>query len=297
MPSQGAFFPAGAGGTIFISCGQVSVAEQELGKAICALVRELTPFDPYYAQNQSSLDGLTKNILEKLGVAAGLIAIMHPRGEVISPGGRTHTRGSLWIEQELAIAAFVVQALKRPLPVAAYIHADIAREGIREQLQLNPVTFRLDAEVLDHLRQVLPTWRSLPAGQPLASPSALETLDVDARIEQTGANNFLILKADREFSLRRVYLLGPSGAVLRDLPDSPDWQKLRSTGHRVPIPKEALTYVWNNSSGPQEGRATAGVGYDILVDGRRQKGSLAVMLVQEYYQSGNTNVVWIKAAG
>ena len=70
------------GGLIFASCGYVTVQEKKLGDDVCALVRELIPHDPYFAERQSSLEGLTKNILGSLDRAIGLVAIMHPRGTV-----------------------------------------------------------------------------------------------------------------------------------------------------------------------------------------------------------------------
>lgn len=143
---------------IFISCGQVTERERNLGKAVAELVRELTPYEPYFAEDQSSLEALTSNVLEALNNSVGLIAIMHPRGAVTFNGHPSCTRASVWIEQEIAIAAFMVQVLGRPLRVAAYIHKDIAREGMRVELQLNPVLFRRDDEVLAHLRQILPAW-------------------------------------------------------------------------------------------------------------------------------------------
>jgi hypothetical protein len=146
---------------VFISCGQYTDEEKRLGRQAADLVSELTTFTPYFADFQSSLEALTENILKQLHKCVGFIAIMHPRGEVVFPGGARHTRGSVWIEEEIAIAAFVVQVLNRPLNVAAYIHRSIRREGIRDQLHLNPVFFDKDREVLDSLRNILPTWKDL----------------------------------------------------------------------------------------------------------------------------------------
>jgi hypothetical protein len=142
---------------LFISCGQVTDEEKRLGKGIVRLVAELTPFRPYFAENVSSLDALTNSILGALEAASGFIAVMHPRGEVISPRGK-HIRASVWVEQEIAIAAHLVHARKKKLHVQAYAHQDIHLEGIREQLHLNPVRFTTSQEVLDDLRQKLPTW-------------------------------------------------------------------------------------------------------------------------------------------
>jgi len=145
-----------------------------LGKAATVLVREEIGGQAYFAQNQSSLEGLTENILKQLHRAVGFVAIMHPRGSVSNPtqpSERSWVRGSVWIEQEIAIATFISQVLQRPIPVRVYIHEGIRREGIRDQLILNPVIFRDDSEVLADLRRFLPSWRTLVHQEPKESLS------------------------------------------------------------------------------------------------------------------------------
>jgi hypothetical protein len=143
---------------VFISCGQFTEEEKRLGAEICGLVEKLTPFKPYFAEYQTSLEGLTKNILEALNHAVGLIAVLHPRGTVIYPNGDKHTRGSVWVEQEIAIAAFLSQIVGRKLHTAAFVHESVAREGMRDQLLLNPRKFKTNSDVLDHLGEILPGW-------------------------------------------------------------------------------------------------------------------------------------------
>lgn len=133
--------------TILIACGQFTDDERNLGKAVCKLVEEPTPCEAYFAENQTSLEGLTKNTLGALDRCAGLMMIMHPRGRVTFPDGKQLTRASVWIEQEVGIAAFLSQILNRDLRIAAYIHVDIAREGMRDKLHLNPKPFTRDEDV------------------------------------------------------------------------------------------------------------------------------------------------------
>jgi hypothetical protein len=142
---------------VFISCGQATDAEKRLGISIAGLVHELTPFQPFFAEQESTLSGLVTNILGSLDRAVGFIAVMHPRGVVTTPT-RTHVRASVWVEQEIAIAAHLVHVQKKKLNVQAYAHTDIQLEGIREQLHLNPVRFDHDEEILAHLRSKLPDW-------------------------------------------------------------------------------------------------------------------------------------------
>ena len=113
---------------VFISCGQYAQSEKALGKEICALITELTSFEPYFAENQTSLDGLTQNIFRALNDCVGLIAVMHHRGAVSTPDGDI-VRGSVWIEQEVAIAAFLQQVVERDLRVRVYIEKGIQRKA------------------------------------------------------------------------------------------------------------------------------------------------------------------------
>jgi len=192
------------GGMIFVSCGQVTLEEKQLGGDVCALVRELTPHEPYFAENQSTLEALTRNILSSLDSAVGLIAIMHPRGTVIFADGTEHVRASVWIEQEIAMAAFITQILGRPLKIAPYIHADIRREGMREQLQLNAVSFKESSEVLGHLRTLLPAWNDLPNSLKILAPA-----NISVAIERGLASDFLLKftnHEDVEISILKVGL-------------------------------------------------------------------------------------------
>jgi hypothetical protein len=65
---------------IFISCGQYSQAEKDLGNQIAELIRELTACEPFFAEQVHDLNGLDENILSALHKCVGLIAVLHPRG-------------------------------------------------------------------------------------------------------------------------------------------------------------------------------------------------------------------------
>jgi hypothetical protein len=151
---------------VFISCGQFSDEERSLGKSVEKAIRELTGFDAYFAENQNSLQGLSENIFNSLKRASGFVAIMHHRGRVTTPSG-VHTRGSVWIEQEIAIAAFLRFLTGRDIPVILYLQVgaegdEIRREGIREQLRLDPIAFRTSEEMLRDLRERIKAGRLHP---------------------------------------------------------------------------------------------------------------------------------------
>jgi hypothetical protein len=145
--------------TVFISCGQSLESERALGKRAAELVRNLTPFEGYFAENQSDLKGVTESILSRLYDSVGFIAIMHHRGTV-SGLERTTTRASVWIEQEIAIAAFMGQILKRPLRIVSYYQQGIELEGVRQFILLNPKPFKNNEDVLEDLKTVLREWKT-----------------------------------------------------------------------------------------------------------------------------------------
>ena len=134
---------------VFISCGQRSPDEIGLGEAIAQLVDETTSLKGYFAQNQQSLDGVTRNIFQALYNSAAFIAVMHRRDELARGDGVY--RGSVWVEQEIAIAAFLVQVLGASFPNRVFIQSGIRREGVRGFILLNAVEFENNDEVLTNL--------------------------------------------------------------------------------------------------------------------------------------------------
>ena len=138
---------------IFVSCGQRSTDEKSLGNEMCEMVKELTPFDAYFAEKITSLHGLTSSIFPSINSACGFIFVMHKRGNV-----PPHDRGSVWIEQEIAIASFLQHTLDKKFHVAAYIQEGIKIEGVRQYIHLNPIQFTTNTDVLTHLKSILPSW-------------------------------------------------------------------------------------------------------------------------------------------
>src|SRR5262249_22498982 len=125
---------------VFISCGQYTRDEIRLGEKIAQMVNAGGKWDAYFAEQQNTLEGLSSHILSSLGQCAAFVGIAHHRGIVSRPSDQI-TRASVWIEQEIAIAAFIQLVLKRRIEVALYLQRGIHREGIREQLRLGPIMF------------------------------------------------------------------------------------------------------------------------------------------------------------
>lgn len=147
---------------VFVSCGQFTDAEKRLGSQISEMVKKTTELEVFFAEEVQDLNGLESNILDALRDCVGFITVMHPRGEIHRPGGARHVRASVWIEQEIAIATYIQHVERRSLPVIAFVHKDVGREGIRDLLQLNPIAFTDDSEVLAALTGRLKSWQGLP---------------------------------------------------------------------------------------------------------------------------------------
>jgi len=183
---------------IFVSCGQYTQEEKKLGTDISDFITKETPYKPYFAEDQNTLDGLVTNILGNLDQAAGLIAIMHDRGTVTTPNGAI-TRGSVWIEQEIAIAAFIQHVLKRNIEVVLYAQEGIELEGIRQQLRLKPVSFKTATDILTDLPGRLGSWQ-------LESRRKASLKVVSSHIER-GKPGFVIgIKNENEQLVRAPYL-------------------------------------------------------------------------------------------
>ncbi len=188
---------------VFVSCGQYTDEEKALGRALVELINEkLSPCKGYFADNQNSLEGLSRNILGALNRCVGFVAVMHKRGTVTTPSG-SRIRASVWIEQELAIAAFITQALGRRIAVVAYTEKGIRREGVREQLHLNPVDFDAPNFVIDDFRARIADGRFKPiiirhdesARQDTSKQALLEEFDVlKRRVFHFGLVNDLPVK-------------------------------------------------------------------------------------------------------
>jgi hypothetical protein len=207
-------------GIIFVSCGQLDPSEIRLGDEVCDLIREITPHDPYFAKQQTNLEDLTKNILGNLDRAVGLIAIMHPRGVVTYTDAKgtvhSHTRSSIWIEQEIAIATFITQIIKRPIEIAAFLHSDIQLEGMREKLLLNPQIFKTNSEVVEHLRPKLENWKTLA---PSPSDSEVALVRVRVGIDHLSAQTILLEfknDSDEELVIHEVMFFSGVYPLTRD---------------------------------------------------------------------------------
>jgi hypothetical protein len=189
------------GPLVFISCGQFTQEEMALGKAVEKLVQELTGVKAYFAENQNTLQALSENVFSSLKRATGFIAIMHHRGAVETPSGK-HVRGSVWVEQEIAIAAFLRFSTGEEIPVALYMQQDengvgIKREGVRDKLRLDPVSFQTSDDVLSNLRERILSGQFNPrktTGQPRSPKQEALYSKAKAALDKLGESARLVIR-------------------------------------------------------------------------------------------------------
>jgi hypothetical protein len=149
---------------VFVSCGQVTEAEKKLGHDICELINGTPGLMAFYAERVNSVEALSTSIFRNLRRAVGLVTVMHHRGRVQGlDGDLSRNRASVWIEQEIAIAAFIRATEDRDIKIAAYAEPGLTLEGVRENLHLNMVLFSTPEDVLADLRSRLVDWNLQPA--------------------------------------------------------------------------------------------------------------------------------------
>lgn len=171
--------------TVFISCGQYSPAEKQLGKKIVEMVQAQTDLEPFFAEDVHGLEGLDSNILGALRDCVAFITVLHPRGEVKRPDGSPLVRASVWLEQEIAVATYIQRVEKRELPIIAFKHKFVGLEGIRQLLHLNPIEFEDEADVLAELPRQLKSWGHLtPSGIDLQLTSKVSRMQDEHTITE-----------------------------------------------------------------------------------------------------------------
>lgn len=138
---------------VFISCGQRTEDERRIGGELHRLLTE-GGHAPFFAGQAHSFDELATHIFTGLARCEAYLGVLHPRGEVRYPGvEQFEVRGSVWIHQELAILAYRRFLEGRSLPLRVLMHASINREGVLDNLIVNPVTFETEAEIYESVRE------------------------------------------------------------------------------------------------------------------------------------------------
>jgi len=134
---------------VFISCGQRTEEEKGLGSS-CKKHFERRGFSVYLAEAVQSLEALTENIFYHLRNSEYAVFIDCAR----EPLGSDKFRGSTFVNQELAIAAFL------NIDSRVFHEEGVIREGVAEYLIAKPVLFKSRPQFLGKLGRQTKEWRS-----------------------------------------------------------------------------------------------------------------------------------------
>lgn len=133
---------------IFVSCGQATVPEKDLGVLLKGTIEAMPGFEAYFAETVQDLDTLGGNVFDALRRCAGAVVVLHDRGTVIGPEGEEWGhRSSVWINQELAILAYRQFFEEKKIPVLAFTDPKVKLEGAMTSLIVNPRPFGSDEDV------------------------------------------------------------------------------------------------------------------------------------------------------
>ena len=123
---------------VFISCGQKTEKEVSIGLAVRDYFKKVRGFETYFAQRVHDPEGLTENIFRHLKSSEYYVFIDFCRESV-----EAHSRrGSLFVNQELAIATFL------QLPGIGFYEKGRKREGIENYHLYNAYEFEDGTQIL-----------------------------------------------------------------------------------------------------------------------------------------------------
>jgi len=134
---------------VFISCGQRD-GEKQYGLK-CQEYLKGRSFETYFAEKVQSLDALTENIFRHLRNSEYAVFIDFRRDSVGADG---KFRGSMFVNQELAIAAFL------QIESIVFHQSEVRREGVADYLIAKPVHFSTEEEFLSQLQKETRDWHS-----------------------------------------------------------------------------------------------------------------------------------------
>ena len=143
---------------IFISCGQQTAAEIQLGTSVKRVVDSTAGFKAYFAEYVQSLDALATNVYEGIRRCSGLISFLHERGMVAGQDGETWgCRSSVWVNQEIAILAYRKLIEAEDIPILVFKDAEIRLEGAMTALIVNPLPIESESAIIERVKDWLMT--------------------------------------------------------------------------------------------------------------------------------------------
>lgn len=134
---------------VFVSCSQRD-GEKQYGLKCQEYLKE-RGFETYFAEKVQSLDALTENIFRHLRNSEYAVFIDFRRD---SAGTDGKFRGSVFVNQELAIAAFL------QIDSIVFHQSEVRREGVADYLIAKPIRFNNEEEFFSKLKDETGSWHS-----------------------------------------------------------------------------------------------------------------------------------------
>lgn len=133
---------------VFISCGQSKPREKSIGNSVAKILNE-SGFEAYFAERVTSLTALTEHIFENLRSSEYFISIDFKR-DLLEKNGVF--RGSLFVNQEIAIAAFL------KIPGIGFYEKGVKCEGVVRYQIYNPKEFEDGTQIIGFLKDEIKEW-------------------------------------------------------------------------------------------------------------------------------------------
>ncbi|MCE5308862.1 MAG: hypothetical protein LLG20_14585 [Acidobacteriales bacterium] len=113
---------------IFVSCGQRTPGEKQLGLGVKAAIDSHEGFSAYFADAVQSLTTLGNHVFDALRRCTGAVAFLHSRGNGSS---------SMWINQELAVLAYRQFFESAEIPILVFKEDSVRLEGAMSAFIVN----------------------------------------------------------------------------------------------------------------------------------------------------------------
>lgn len=141
---------------IFVSCGQVTQEEKQLGTAVKSLIDSMEGFQAYFAEEVHDLTALGHHIFDALFRCSGAISFLQKRGSVTGISGEDWgVRSSVWVNQEIAILAFRKFLEFADLPILVFKDTDVRIEGAMTSFIVNPLPLESIPVTLSQIKKWL----------------------------------------------------------------------------------------------------------------------------------------------
>ena len=148
---------------IFVSCGQLTDEEKQLGGAVKNLIDSKDDFEAYFAEAVHDLNALDRHIFEAIYRCSGAISFLHGRGSIIDSSGENWgIRSSVWVNQEISILAFRQFLESTNLPILVFKKTDVKIEGAMTSFIVNPLPLVGTDDALSKIEEWLKTAQFLP---------------------------------------------------------------------------------------------------------------------------------------